>query len=44
MQLNGNILIIGDSFCQNRQGWPDLLLSKIKHNNALVEGEGGAGW
>lgn len=44
MQLDGNILIIGDSFCQNYSGWPKLLLSKIKHHTALVNGEGGAGW
>lgn len=44
MQLTGNIAIVGDSFCQNSEGWPKMLASKINHRNLVVDGIGGAGW
>lgn len=44
MQLKGNVLIIGDSFCMNPEAWPDYLLKKIKCNKFKVHGEPGAAW
>lgn len=44
MQLNGNILILGDSFCQNPNGWPRLLCDKFIYNHCCTDGIGGDAW
>jgi hypothetical protein len=44
MQLDGNVLIIGDSFCQHRRGWPNQLLNKLQYQQDRVAGLPGAGW
>jgi len=44
MQLDGNILILGDSFCQNKEGWPDMLCEKFSYNIAITQGTPGVGW
>lgn len=44
MQLNGSILILGDSFCQHVNGWPAILCDKFNYHNKVVDGVGGASW
>lgn len=45
MQLD-NILILGDSFCQDEHAWPNLFVDQVKHpgTNSHVCGTPGAGW
>jgi len=43
MQLN-NILIVGDSFCEIKKGWPDLLGNKFSHAKVSSYGYPAAGW
>jgi hypothetical protein len=51
MELDGNLLIVGDSFCQDEQHWPSHLQSKISYpqnvwsrNNMRVHAFPGGGW
>lgn len=46
MQLKGNVLILGDSFCQSvgENSWPAHLLKKIEHNESIVKGWSGGSW
>lgn len=46
MKLDGNLLIIGDSFCQNDQYWPSYLRDHLTcpDNKVRIVADPGAGW
>jgi hypothetical protein len=46
MELDGNLLIIGDSFCQNDEHWPSYLRAHLTYpkDKAHVVADPGAGW
>jgi hypothetical protein len=51
MKLDGNLLIVGDSFCQHEHHWPSYLRSKLSYFQNIMPREAvcvdsfpGAGW
>jgi hypothetical protein len=46
MQLNGNLLIVGDSFCQNSEYWPTYFADRVLGPRGQFRclGYGGASW